>query len=65
MQSIESLEGEINDIVDQASNGQEAVDAVIAAHKKGDYQYGIIFMDCSMPIMDGYDASKTIRKYLH
>ena len=27
-------------------------------------QYFLIFMDLSMPIMDGYQASKEIRKYL-
>lgn len=25
--------------------------------------YGLIFMDCSMPIMDGYDSTVQIRKY--
>ena len=27
------------------------------------YTYGIIFMDCSMPILDGYKASKEIKKF--
>ena len=35
----------------------------MAAEEK-DIQYGLIFMDCSMPIMDGYEASDRIRKYL-
>ena len=30
---------------------------------KKNVAYGIIFMDCSMPIMDGYDSSVLIRKY--
>ena len=41
--------------VDIAENGQEAVDAVF---KK---QYDLILMDCQMPIMDGYDATRNIR----
>jgi signal transduction histidine kinase/CheY-like chemotaxis protein len=44
-------------IADTASNGQESVDAV----KKRNYD--IIFMDCHMPLMDGYEATREIRKY--
>lgn len=40
--------------VDCASNGKEALDAL---KKK---KYHIILMDCHMPIMDGYVATKTI-----
>ncbi|WP_167496482.1 response regulator [Desulfopila sp. IMCC35006] len=37
------------------ANGQEAVDA--ASEK----EYDLIFMDCQMPVMDGYQASNFIR----
>jgi signal transduction histidine kinase/ActR/RegA family two-component response regulator len=42
--------------VETASNGLESVEL----HAAGDFD--IVFMDCSMPIMDGYEATAILRR---
>ena len=55
LNSVDGNKG-LDFIIDQAKDGQEALNAV------QELKYGLIFMDCSMPVMDGYEASLKIRK---
>ena len=48
----------IESIIDEAYNGQMAVDKVRDSQTDGLFSYGLIFMDLSMPFMDGFEASR-------
>jgi len=51
----------------QAFDGQQAFDMVVENVKKNDMKicdYDLIFMDCNMPIKDGYETTSSIREFL-
>ncbi|MBK67123.1 MAG: hypothetical protein CMP22_03210 [Rickettsiales bacterium] len=44
--------------IDTAENGKEGVDMLV----KNQDKYDVVLMDCMMPVMDGFEATKEIRK---
>ena len=59
-------------VCDEASNGAMAVEMVRTSMDDRDYSlggsavgYGLVFMDCNMPIMNGLTATRIIRTTLH
>lgn len=47
---------QLNIVAELVSDGKQAVEAVIRNH------FDIVLMDCSMPVLNGYDATRLIRK---
>jgi len=57
-QQLLKLNGLESEVVE---NGQEAIDLL---KKSASDEYAMIFMDCQMPVMDGYEATQKIRQGL-
>ena len=51
-------------MIDKANNGLEALKLVKKAFHEGTYSYGLVLMDCSMPIMNGFEATDLIRAFI-
>ena len=52
-----------NELREFAYNGEQAISAVRRAIEDNDpYRYSLILMDCNMPFIDGYQATREIRK---
>ena len=50
---------------DMALNGLDALEKIKSRREQApaDNMYKVVFMDCNMPVMDGFQASKAISEF--
>ena len=53
----------LSSLVDRAYNGIEALNYVKDSYNSGSHVYGLVITDISMPLMDGYELSDSIRDF--
>ena len=59
---------EVDEVCVHAYNGNQALQAVrsnVIANEYKECSYNLILIDCNMPFMDGYDATRYIREFLY
>lgn len=51
----------LTSLIDRSYNGLEALTMIKESYRNNQHVYGLIITDISMPVMDGYELSHTIR----
>ena len=68
--ALESVMKKLGYTCDTAFNGKQAIEKILERNKEKkcglfcSTSYRTIFMDCSMPIMDGFEASKVLKSMM-